>query len=170
MPQQTVTAELRRWIIDQATAGHPVDVVLDAMKASGWEEAIALDALETTMRGHLGLPADAEVPAVGSARPMPGMRIGADRPSLRAGDRDVRVVMAMTSPRVVVFADLLAADECAELIALARARLERSETVQTATGGSEINAARTSDGMTLSGPPLPWYASVPRSLCSARLK
>jgi hypothetical protein len=23
MPQQTITAELRRWIIDQATAGHP---------------------------------------------------------------------------------------------------------------------------------------------------
>jgi prolyl 4-hydroxylase len=39
-----------------------------------------------------------------------------------AGDRDVRVVMAMAAPRVVVFADLLSADECAELIALARAR------------------------------------------------
>ncbi|HEY3636497.1 MAG TPA: 2OG-Fe(II) oxygenase [Caldimonas sp.] len=148
MPQQRITAELRRWIIDQATAGHPVDVVLDAMKASGWVEAVALDAVETTMRGHRGLPADGDVvAAVGSARPMPGTRIGADRPSLRAGDRDVRVVMAMASPRVVVFADLLSADECAELIALARTRLERSETVQTATGGSEINAARTSDGM-----------------------
>ena len=99
------------------------------------------------MRGHLGLPATGELPADDGARRMPGMRIRADRPSLRAGDRDVRVVMAMTSPRVVVFADLLSADECAELIALARARLERSETVQTETGGSEVNAARTSEGM-----------------------
>jgi hypothetical protein len=77
MPQQRITAELRRWIIDQATAGHPVDVVLDAMKASGWVEAVALDAVETTMRGHRGLPADGDVvAAVGSARPMPGAPIG----------------------------------------------------------------------------------------------
>ena len=145
--QQAITAELRRWIVAQASAGHPVDVVLDAMKASGWDEAVALDALESTMRGHLGLPATGELPADDGARRMPGMRIRADRPSLRAGDRDVRVVMAMTSPRVVVFADLLSADECAELMALARARLERSETVQTETGGSEVNAARTSEGM-----------------------
>jgi prolyl 4-hydroxylase len=32
-------------------------------------------------------------------------------------------------------------------MALARPRLERSETVDTSTGGSEVNAARTSDGM-----------------------
>jgi prolyl 4-hydroxylase len=55
--------------------------------------------------------------------------------------------MAMTLPRVVVFAELLSADECAELIALARSRLARSETVETATGASAVNPARTSDGM-----------------------
>ena len=53
----------------------------------------------------------------------------------------------MTLPRVVVFGDLLSADECAELIALARSRLARSETVETATGASAVNPARTSDGM-----------------------
>ena len=78
---------------------------------------------------------------------MPGAGITAGTPAIRAGDRDVRVVMAMTMPRVVVFADLLSADECAELIALARSRLARSETVETSTGASAVNAARTSEGM-----------------------
>ena len=101
------------------------------------------------MRGHLGLP--------GERRRLAAERAGAAgarrrhrrrrRPLLRAGDRDVRVVMAMTLPRVVVFADLLSADECAELIALARTRLARSETVETKTGASAVNPARTSDGM-----------------------
>jgi hypothetical protein len=40
---QPVTAELRRWIIAQATAGYPPDIVLDAMKASGWSEQVAID-------------------------------------------------------------------------------------------------------------------------------
>ena len=63
--------------------------------------------------------------------PFPAPRITAATPSIRAGDRDVRVVMAMSLPRVVVFAELLSADECVELIALARSRLARSETVET---------------------------------------
>ena len=152
MAAQPITPELRRWIVAQATAGHPPDIVLDAMKASGWDEAVALDALETTMSGHLGLANDdasiaAADAATEPARPVPGAGIAAGTPAIRAGDRDVRVVMAMTLPRVVVFAELLSADECAELIALARSRLARSETVETATGASAVNPARTSDGM-----------------------
>ena len=148
---QPITAELRRWIVAQATAGHPPDVVLDAMKASGWSEQVAIDALETTMRAHLGLIGDdaslAAQAAGEPARPVPGAAITAGTPAIHAGDRDVRIVMAMTLPRVVVFAELLSADECAELIALARSRLARSETVETSTGASAVNPARTSDGM-----------------------
>ena len=154
MTVQPITAALRRWIVDQATAGHPPDVVLDAMKASGWDEDTAIAALESTMREHLGIAADGELPpalaglaANEPARPVPGARISAATPSMHAGDREVRVVMAMSLPRVVVLADLLSADECVELIALARSRLARSETVETRTGASAVNPARTSEGM-----------------------
>ena len=154
MTAQPITAELKRWIVEQATAGHPPDVVLDAMKASGWDEDTAIAALESTMREHLGIGADGKLPAAFAglaanepAGRVPGTRITARTPSIDAGDRDVRVVMAMSLPRVVVFADLLSADECAELIALARSRLARSETVETRTGASAVNPARTSDGM-----------------------
>jgi prolyl 4-hydroxylase len=155
MAHQPITAELRRWIVAQAAAGHPPDIVVDAMKASGWEEAVALAAFETTMREHLAAaanggvaPIDHSATAANSpARPLPGTTLAAGQPTLHAGDREVRVVMAMQSPRIVVVADLLSAEECGELIALARSRLTRSETVETATGGSAVNAARTSDGM-----------------------
>jgi len=151
MAVQPITPELRRWILAQATAGYPPDIVVDAMKASGWDEQTAIDALETTMRAHLGSAGDAAStiaePANEPARPVPGSAITAGTPAIHAGDRDVRVVMAMTLPRVVVFADLMSADECAELIALARSRLARSETVETSTGGTAVNPARTSEGM-----------------------
>ena len=149
MAMQPITPELRRWIVDQATAGHAPDIVLDAMKASGWAEDVAIDAMETTLRGHPGVSDDA-LPLVAHtepARPVPGADIVAGVPAIRAGDRDVGVVVAMALPRVVVFADLLSADECAELIALARSRLARSETVETTTGSSAVNPARTSEGM-----------------------
>jgi prolyl 4-hydroxylase len=78
---------------------------------------------------------------------MPGRDISAVRSRIPAGDREVALLMAMSNPRVVVFGDLLSAEECAELIALAETRLARSETVATRTGESEVNEARTSDGM-----------------------
>ncbi len=78
---------------------------------------------------------------------MPAPDLAGSPSTLRALDRDVQVLMQMNSPRVVVLGGLLSADECAQLIELARPRLARSETVQQVTGGTEVNAARTSRGM-----------------------
>jgi len=128
-------------ILAQTAEGHSPEIVLEAMKASGWEEAVARIALAGTLGEKAAGVASAP------SRPLPGCAIDATRPRLRAGDRDVAVLIAMSHPRVVVFGDLLSAEECAELIELARKRLSRSETVATRTGTSEINEARTSDGM-----------------------
>lgn len=45
-----LTPELRRWIIAQAEAGHPAEVLLKSLLDTGWTEAAALDALESTLR------------------------------------------------------------------------------------------------------------------------
>jgi prolyl 4-hydroxylase len=145
MIAQPVTPELRRWIIAQAAAGHSPETVLAAMKASGWDEDVALAALETAMTDRLRL-VEKKKPDE-PPRPLPGERITAAAPRIHAGDREVSVLMALTQPRVVVFGGLLADEECAEIIALARTRLSRSETVETSTGASEVNEARTSEGM-----------------------
>ncbi len=145
MIEQTITPALRHWIIDQATSGQAPEAVLQSMQASGWHEDVAIAALEATMTGFLaeqarnaGLPVPVAVPD-----PL----FGQSRSTLSGGDREVNVLVALREPRVVVFGGLLSAAECDELIALARQRLMRSETVETTSGGSEIHGARTSDGM-----------------------
>ncbi|MEP7296722.1 MAG: 2OG-Fe(II) oxygenase [Burkholderiales bacterium] len=143
---QPVTPELRAWIIEQATAGHPPDVVLKSMLASGWNEDSAITALEATLTSHLKEKQD-ERSAVPPGVPVPEPLPQGVRTRVMAGDREVGVVMSMANPRVIVFSGLLSDDECDEIIALARARLARSETVQTDTGASEVNEARTSQGM-----------------------
>ena len=142
---QAITPELRAWIIEQATAGHHSDAVLKSMLASGWNEDSAIEALEQTLTGHLDERARSAVlpPPVKVPEPLPD----GTRTTVWAGDREVQVLASLQAPRVVVFAGLLSDDECDEMIALARARLVRSETVQTDTGSSEINDARTSQGM-----------------------
>ena len=49
-PAGRLTPDLRRWIIAQAEAGHPPEVMLKSMTDAGWTEASALDALESTLR------------------------------------------------------------------------------------------------------------------------
>jgi prolyl 4-hydroxylase len=143
--QQAVTPELRQWIVAQAQAGHTPESVLQAMRASGWHEDVAVAALEDTLRDHLAEHARANNLPPPVLVPEPDLRQSPAR--VWAGDREVQIVMAMRHPRVVVFGGLLSEDECDELVALSRARLARSETVDNATGGSEVNASRTSEGM-----------------------
>ncbi|MRD47661.1 2-oxoglutarate-dependent dioxygenase [Caenimonas koreensis DSM 17982] len=142
---QNITPQLRQWIVEQAQGGHSAEAVLQSMIASGWNEDVAIEAMETTLRGHLekkavedGLPA---------AVPVPDAKLDESPLYLDLGDRRVAVLQVMHSPRVVVFGGLLSDEECDALIELARPKLARSLTVQAKTGGEEINADRTSNGM-----------------------
>ncbi|KPF48910.1 proline dioxygenase [beta proteobacterium AAP121] len=147
---QTITPELRQWIVAQAEAGCRPDDVLAAMKASGWEEDVAIEAMEATLRQRLDElhPRRPEpLMPLQPAKPLPEPQLeGRTVLSLQDGHR-VRVLTTMKHPRVVVFGGLLTDAECETLMSQARPRLLRSETVQNETGGSEVNDSRTSDGM-----------------------
>ncbi len=142
---QTVTPELRRWIIEQAQAGYAAPVVLQSMRDAGWDEDVAAEALEATLQDHLnGL---AEQQGQPTAVPVPEPRLDESPAQVDCGDRSVNVLLAMARPRIVVFGNLLSAEECDALIAAAAPRMARSLTVATQTGGEEVNDDRTSDGM-----------------------
>ncbi|GLS14627.1 2OG-Fe(II) oxygenase [Hydrogenophaga electricum] len=158
---QAITPELRQWIVEQASAGFPPDAVLQAMIAAGWREDVAGQALEATLSEHLrtrteGRPvpvvpsqpvqAGALSPAV-EPGPLPEVRLGGSPRQIDLGDRVVEVLATLQLPRVVVLGGLLSAEECEGLIEAAQPRMARSRTVQTRTGGEELNPDRTSDGM-----------------------
>jgi prolyl 4-hydroxylase len=142
---QQITPQLRQWIVEQAQAGHQPEAVLQSMLASGWSEDVAVEAMESTLRGHLeqtaaasGLPPSVDVP---------DLQLEEAPLYVDAGDRQVHVLNVMENPRIVVFGNLLSDQECDELIALAKPRMARSLTVATKTGGEEVNDDRTSNGM-----------------------
>jgi len=146
---QYISVELRQWIVAQAQAGVAPEAVLEAMKASGWQEDVAIKALEETLRGHLSEKAAQAAPHNHEALPVPVPDAPvADSPSkIRILDRDVTLLATMKHPRVIVLGGFLSDQECDQIIALAGPRMARSETVDNLTGGSEVNVARTSRGM-----------------------
>lgn len=145
MTDQAVTPQLRQWIIDQAATGCRPEDVLKSMLDAGWQEDVALNAMESTLQAHLQTQADEK--SLPPAVPVPDIDL-ADMPLfLDLGDRRVSVLGAMASPRVVILGGFLSDDECDALVEAAKPRMARSLTVSTQTGGEEINADRTSNGM-----------------------
>jgi prolyl 4-hydroxylase len=156
---QTVTPELRRWIIEQASAGFSPESVLKAMLDAGWEEGVAEKALERTLLDHLSTVSPQQLSAVapevreavqsalGTGVRVPTIDLSGSPRRIDAGDRWVDVITHLNHPRVVVLGNLLSAEECDAIIESAKPRLARSLTVQTSTGGEELNPDRTSNGM-----------------------
>ena len=160
---QVATPELQQWIIEQARAGCTPVSVLGAMLKAGWQEDVAIAAMEDALGEHLPdlprtAPAQAAAPvttqaavqtgqAPVQAKPMPEPRVDGHPRQVDAGDRQVDILVNMASPRVVVFGNFMSDEECEALIADAEPRLKRSLTVETQSGGEAINEARTSDGM-----------------------
>ena len=145
-PAQSVSDELCRWIVAQAEAGCRPEDVVAAMVKSGWDEHVALAALEATLRERVGAVAEARE-SLPPGVPVPEPALASAMPMLLAQGHPVRVLMSLKIPRIVVFGGLMSDSECDALVELSRPRLARSETVDNSTGGSAVNAARTSDGM-----------------------
>ena len=145
---QVATPELQQWIVEQARAGCKPEAVLSAMTQAGWQEDVAVAAMEATLGEHLAtLPRTTAPEAPAEPKRLPEPQMTGHPRQVDAGDRLVDIVINMQSPRVVVFGNLLSDEECDALIADAEPRLKRSLTVETQTGGEALNEARTSDGM-----------------------
>ncbi|MBB1600132.1 2OG-Fe(II) oxygenase [Variovorax sp. UMC13] len=141
---QPVTPELREWVVAQLAAGHSVAALRTSMRMAGWQDTATDAALAEIERGA---PEIAPVTVTAASAALPGPDLEGSPLYLEAGDRRVHVLHTLAHPRVVVFGDLLADEECEALIASARKRLARSLTVETQTGGEVLNVDRTSDGM-----------------------
>jgi len=139
MLTQQITPDILKWICAQAQNGHKPDAVLQAMRASGWNDIAARSAIDLSQRGSLTEPP----PPI--AVPEPAL---AESPTaIRTSDREVAVLSSMQLPRVVVFGGALSDAECDALIELARTKLKRSHTVDNWSGGDALSDARTSEGM-----------------------
>lgn len=141
---QFIGPEIRRWITAQLDLAVPHADIVQGMQSSGWSATVARRALDEMVVSRALL--DAATPLTPSAAlPEPDLSDGSN--SILLDGHPVQVALTMRNPRVIVFHHLLTDEECEALIDQARPRLARSQTVEYATGGNEINAARTSQGM-----------------------
>jgi len=137
----SLNAELRQWLKSSVEAGHDRQVLQQAMRTAGYDVGFARQAVEAALaRLRSGVPADARS---GS----PAADLLADPPNtIATSDRTVEVLMALRSPRILLFGNLLSAQECEQMIEAARLKLEPSTVVNAETGAYDVHPDRTSSG------------------------
>lgn len=154
-----LTPELSAWALSSIEAGRPPDEVLAELIARGVPEDAAVDGMTALLESRLaalkarGGAADtgtAETTGVGDAAtaplPVPQPFGSPAPPVVRVLDRDIKVLMTVAHPRVILFGGLLSNAECDELVTLSRARMTASQVVDAETGGEIAHEGRTSSG------------------------
>jgi prolyl 4-hydroxylase len=146
----SIKPELRSWIESNLDRGCPPEQLVEGMIAQRFDPPIAQGLVRAFVDArNTGVPLtgdsvriDTPAAAYGSEAP----RIPAGT-SIRTADRVVSVVARLSRPIVAVLANVLSAEECEQLIALARPRLQPSTVVDPATGEDRTTEYRNSEGM-----------------------
>ena len=138
--------DLLKWMNECLAQGHSADNLKQTAVQTGWQTEL----VEATLAEALGVELVANrpgAPARTDGATLPGPDLAQSPTFIDTTDRRVDIWTVVKHPRVIVFGNLLSHEECDALIELAQPKLTRSLTVDNKTGGDELNAARTSDGM-----------------------
>ena len=132
MTDMTPLMALSQWLAQQHRAGQDIPALLQSSMHAGWDADSAVTAVEMALGIKL---------APASRIPAPLFR---NKTSLDVGDRQVKVVLSMAHPNILVVDNMLSDEECAALIEEARGRLARSVIYNVQTGELGQGQERTS--------------------------
>lgn len=138
----------RSWLTLNVSRGCSAESMVEAMVEAGFDPGAARAAVHRSLQ-------DGDAPhdrGEGSER-SDQSQYRYDAPPVAAGNvvradgRDIEVLMRCEKPRIVVFGDVLSADECEAMIERSRDRLQPSTTVNPGTGAFDVIPNRTSQGI-----------------------
>lgn len=166
MKFEQLPSALQTWLSTMHTQQFSRDAVLQALLDAKYEKRYALDVVEAAWRKFPKSVPDVSTPRPDSAQAPSQTKSRDDgagtmlstQPaslsaqlvespnSLETSDRAIEMLFVMSSPRVVLFGNLLSNEECDLLIEQSRSKLQRSSVVNATTGAYDVHPHRTSAG------------------------
>ena len=146
-PDPVITPAVQIWLAEQTAAGHSRASLFESLRASGWQPVQAAHIMALTADEKQAFGVVAQPHQSYTAAPVPQPQLIYRDVQVDGGDKLVRVLQHRSAPDLIEFEALLSGAECEALVAAARPRLSRSLTVNVQTGGYEVHADRSSQGM-----------------------
>ena len=149
--------DLQSWFRDMVKRGTGRDALLKSLLGAGYQERFARDAIEAAVKTlpkppppppvePVAAPEAKADPAAAGVAPTLSQQLVQMPNTIATVDREIHMLFALTAPRIVLFGNLLSADECEQMIEMSRGKLARSSVVNNETGAYDIHPYRTSDG------------------------
>lgn len=160
-PRITISPELREWILATTRAGHGVPEVLRLMKENGYDPRQSRSIVAEVLK----LPLAALHASTGKVAPQ-GLRTKhPEAPEVTIDGHTIQIPLSAEAPMLRVLDGMLTEQECAELIELARPRLQRALTVDS-DGKHQLDHRRTSEGMFFTLNELPLIGRIEQRLAT----
>jgi prolyl 4-hydroxylase len=162
-----LSPELRTWIDHNLNRGCAPAQLVQSMVEQRFEPRVAagvIDAFVAARKTGAPLAGDSltlEAPGDPYESEPPRMASGN---VIRADDRAVPVLLRLARPAIAVLGEVLSAEECDQLVALARPRLAPSTVVDPKTGLDRVAEHRSSEGMFFLPRETPLIAALDRRL------
>jgi prolyl 4-hydroxylase len=157
----TISPALREWILATTRAGHGVPDVLRLMKENGYDPRQSRSIVAEVLK----LPLAALHASTGSPAPQ-GLRTRPpEAPEVSIDGHAIQIPISVEAPMLRVLDGMLTEQECAELIELARPRLQRALTVDS-DGRHRVDQRRTSEGMFFTLNELPLVGRIEQRLAA----
>ena len=170
MPLTNLNDDARAEAIARISAGESPDDLLKELIDAGHGEESAVGFMTEALQNRL---AELTAPKVKSpalnAVPDP---LGSEwpavlqRPDRALKDQKIEVHLSLARPRIVLFRNVLSAQECDSLIRLARDRIEASEVIDMQSGATRQDEGRTSSGMSFQRGETPLIERIERRIAA----
>ncbi|HEY0181625.1 MAG TPA: 2OG-Fe(II) oxygenase [Rhodopila sp.] len=141
---------VRDWIVHNLMRGCPAEDVVRELLGQKIERELAVAMVQSVSNALLyGEPMPEGKLALGAPPPqyVPDPSRLSTASVLRAGNRDVPVLTRLQRPSAAMLGNVLDAEECRQLVAQARPRLQASTVTDPITGLDKVATHRSSEGM-----------------------
>ena len=142
--------DLSAWLVKNLDQGCAPAALIETMVAQRMEPGAArtiVQAFVSAIAARRPVPVDSVPLAEQDSNPEPQPPRLQGGPVLKTHDREIRVLARLQQPVLALLSDVMSAEECKELIGLARPRLRPSTIVDLQSGQDIVAAYRSSLGM-----------------------
>lgn len=137
MKFESLSVDVQNWIRTIVAEGYTAGQITDKLVQAGHDKSI-LNAVKQYMND---LDNSGQ-----NVRPSSSSVLSKSPSTQKTEDRNVQILMALNSPRIILFGDLLSHDECDQLIELSKERLKPSTVINATSGNYDVSSVRTSTG------------------------
>jgi prolyl 4-hydroxylase len=138
-----------KWVDENIARGCAPEGIIAILIANQYDKDFATSLVFSKLAGEK--PAKVELPGTYLVDPSLGYdyeEIGPrlSGPVVKTHDREINVLLTVEQPRIILFSNVLSQEECEQMIALSKPKMNQSTTVDDLSGKAELHKNRTSYG------------------------